>query len=203
MKCVKLISQLKEDKATRDLKTAGEFWQILAEDSSTEHLVHEICVQVWETGECEEERLSNPLKLLSKKGYLKILDNWRGIRLIESFKDFECHHSNTIQEQILEPEDLEELNGLMRQRGCCDGIFTLKMALQIQHEHRLSAWAGFIDLIKPFDSIPSEGLFLVLKKFGMPPKMLMLILRFHSDLVVKVKIGDEDVCLSPVLVWRK
>ena len=104
--------------------------------------------------------------------------------------------ANRIQEQILEPEGLEEQNGFMRQRGCCDGIFTVKMALQKRHEHGLSTWGVFIDLVKAFDSVPREGLFTVLKKFGIPPKMLRLIIRFHSDLIVKVKIGDEDVCFD-------
>ena len=84
----------------------------------------------------------------------------------------------------------------MRQRGCCDGIFTVKMALQKRHEHGLSTWAVFIDLVKAFDSVPREGLFSVLEKFGIPPKMLRLIIRFHSDLIVKVNIGDKDVCFD-------
>ena len=88
--------------------------------------------------------------------------------------------ANRIQEQILEPEGLEEQNDFMRQRGCCDGIFTLKMALQKRHKHRLSTSAGFIKLTKAFDSVPREGLFLVPKMFGISPKMLKLIIRFHS-----------------------
>ena len=70
------------------------------------------------------------------------------------------------------------------------------MALQKRHEHGLSTWAVFIDLVKAFDSVPREGLFSVLEKFGIPPKMLRLIIRFHSDLIVKVNIGDKDVCFD-------
>ena len=91
---------------------------------------------------------------------------------------------------------LEEQNGFMRQRGCCDGIFSVKMALQKRHEHGLSTWAVFIDLVKAFDSVPRNGLFAVLQKFGIPPKMLRLIIRFHSDLIVKVNVGDDDVCFD-------
>ena len=72
--------------------------------------------------------------------------------------------ANRIQEQILEPEILEEQKGFMRQRGCCDG--TVKMALQKRDEHGLSTWGVFIDLVKAFDSVSREGLFIVLKKFG-------------------------------------
>ena len=62
--------------------------------------------------------------------------------------------ANLIQGKILEPEELEEQNGFMRQQGCCDSIFTLKMALQKRHEHGLSTWSVFIDLVKAFESVP-------------------------------------------------
>ena len=104
--------------------------------------------------------------------------------------------ANRVQEQILEPEGLQEQNGFMRQRGWCDRIFTVKMALQKRHVHGLSTWGVFIDLVKAFDSVSREGRFIVLKKFGIPPKMLRLIIRVHSDLFVKVNIGDEDVCFD-------
>ena len=102
---------------------------------------------MWETGECEEEWLSNRLKLVPKKGDLKILDNWRGIMLIESpSKLLSAVMANRIQEQILELEGPEEQNGFMRQRGGCDGIFTVKMALQKRHEHGLSTW-GYLSIL--------------------------------------------------------
>ena len=49
-------------------------------------------------------------------------------------------------------------------------IFAVKLALQKLHEHNLGTWAVFIDLIKAFDSVPRDGLYAVLEKFGVPPK---------------------------------
>ena len=77
----------------------------------------------------------------------------------------------------------------MSHRGCCDRIFTVKLALQKRHEHGLGTWAVFIDLVKAFDSVPRDGLSVVLDKFGIPPKMIRLIMKFRSDLVVKVLVG--------------
>ena len=70
------------------------------------------------------------------------------------------------------------------------------MALKKRYEHGLSTWGGFIYLVKAFDSVSREGLFTVLEKFGIPPKMLRLIIRFHSDHIVKVNISDNDVCFD-------
>jgi hypothetical protein len=156
----------RKDKAAGDSKIPVESWQILAEDESTESLFYDICRQVWETGDCEEEWLSNQLKLVPKKGDMKILDNWRGIMLIESPSQIlSAIMANRIQEQVLEPEGLKEQNGSMRQRGCCDRIFTVKLAPQKRHEHGLSTWGVFIDLVEAFDNVPRKGLFTVLEKF--------------------------------------
>ena len=134
-----------------------------------------------------------------RSGYLKLLDNWRGIMLIESpAKVISSVIANRLSANILEHEGLEEQNGFMRNRGCCDGIFSLKLALQKRHEHGLGTWAAFIDQVKAFDSVPREGLYEVLKKFGIPPKLIRLIVRLHSDLIVKVQVGLADVKIDSI-----
>ena len=53
-----------------------------------------------------------------------------------------------------------------------------------------------MDLVKAFDSVPREALFNVLQKFGIPPKMCRIITSLHSDLVVKIQAGDEDIVID-------
>ena len=101
--------------------------------------------------------------------------------------------SSRIKENILIEEGLEEQNGFMPRRGCRDGIFSLKLALQKRREHGLDTWAVFVDLIKAFDSVPRESLYRVLDKFGVPPRMKRIIINLHSDLIVKIQAGDSDV----------
>ena len=173
-----------------------EFWQVLSDDQSTEVLFYEIVLQAWDEGVCPNEWLTNRLKNLPKKGDLRNLDNWRGIMLIESPVKIITSIIASRISVILETEGLEEQNGFMRERGCCDGIFSVKFALQKRHEHGLGTWAAFIDLVKAFDSVPRDGLCTALGKFGIPPKMTRLIMRFHSDLIVKIKMGDTDVAFD-------
>jgi hypothetical protein len=86
--------------------------------------------------------------------------------------------ANRISVFVQESEGLEEKNGFMRHRGCCDGIFAVKMVLQKRHEHSRCTWAVFIDLVKAFDGVPCNGMLLALEKFGIPPKMKRLIMNF-------------------------
>ena len=76
--------------------------------------------------------------------------------------------ASRISVHVLETEGLEEQNGFMRQKGCCDGIFS-KLALQKRHEHGLGTWEVFIDLVKAFNSVPRDRLYSVLGKHGIPP----------------------------------
>ena len=66
-----------------------------------------------------------------------------------------------IKKFILVEEGLEEQNGFMPNRGCRDGIFFLKLALQKRREHGLGTWAVFVDLVKAFDSVPREAMYSV------------------------------------------
>jgi hypothetical protein len=40
-----------------------------------------------------------------------------------------------------------------------------------------------MDLVKAFDSVPRDSLYIVLGNLGIPPKMTRIIMRFHSDLI--------------------
>ena len=54
-------------------------------------------------------------------------------------------------------------------------MFTVKMALKKRSEHGLESWVMFLDLVKAFDRVPRNLLWDVLKKFGVPPKLIKLI----------------------------
>ena len=78
----------------------------------------------------------------------------------------------------------------MRQRGDCDGIFTVKMAIQKRQEYGLSTF-GVVH--PPYQSLlqcPSRLTALGTQKFGFPPQIPWLIINFCSDLLVEVKGED-------------
>jgi hypothetical protein len=93
---------------------------------------------------------------------------------------------------LLDKIGLEEQNGFTRKRGTADGIFSTYMALLKRKEHGLSTYVLFLDLVKAFDTVPREALFMVLQKFGLPGHFVNIIIRLHKDAKLNVKIGELE-----------
>ena len=66
-----------------------------------------------------------------------------------------------------------------------DAVFTVKTALKKRREHGLETWVLFLDLVKAFDRVPREMLWLILKKFGVPEKLIFLLKALHENVLVK------------------
>ena len=118
--------------------------------------------------------------------------------------------------QLIEEElDRESQCGFRPGRGWTDAVFTVKMALKKRREHGLESWVMFLDIVKAFDGVPRNLLCDVLKKFGVPPKLIKLLKSLHERVKVKfsidciihtiesiigVKQGDIWCCLSSMLL---
>ena len=53
----------------------------------------------------------------------------------------------------------------------------------------------FVDLVKGFDSVPRDVLFIMLAKFGVPPYLIHVIKRLNAGLEVKFGLGGEPVAV--------
>jgi len=91
---------------------------------------------------------------------------------------------------------MEEQCGFLPGRGCPDAFFSLKMALKKRKEHNLDSWVLFIDLIKAFDTVPHAALWAVLRRRGIPPRLLSRIRALHTDVKVTLPVGDASTCFG-------
>ena len=187
------VESANKEKASGDNDIPVEYWQALLSNVETFNILYDCVVEFWQSGECPKDWLVGRLKLLPKKGDLQDLNNWRGIMLLDTMaKVVSSIISKRLQRVLLEV-GIEEQNGFMPRRGCVDGIFSLKVALQKRREHGLDSWLLFIDLIKALDTVPREMLFAVLEKFGIPPHLCGLIINLHMGCIVKINVGESDV----------
>ena len=179
------------EKAAGESGFPAEYYQALLdpEDFGLDLWVE--CVrEAWETGECPPEWVVRRLKLLYKgKGERADLKNWRGIMLLEPAAKIVCAIISTRLGPLV---DLEEQCGFRPGRGTTDGLFTLKLALQKCKEQQLDTHALFVDLKKAFDSLPRDGIYTALARFGVPEHLIKLVRAFHTGVEVKIATGNPD-----------
>ena len=82
----------------------------------------------------------------------------------------------------------------MSSSGFCPHRPTLDMLFVIQRLHELArkkgtaVFACLVDLTKAYDSVGRELLWGVLRRFGVPPKMLAVIRNFHDGMRARVRM---------------
>jgi hypothetical protein len=136
------------------------------------------------------------VKLLPKKGDLSAPKNWRSICLVEVGSKIVSSIMSARVQVVQEAEGLEAQSGFRWRRGTTDGLFALNQALRKRKEHGLETYVLFLDLIKAFDTVPRDCLWAILRKFGIPDHLINLLMRLHTEAVMKFKVGDTDAAVE-------
>ena len=142
----------------------------------------------WVTEEVPEEWNTGLLKILPKKGDLKLPGNHRGIMMLEACYKVVAIITHSRLTATLESLDHEPQCGFRSGRSTSDAVFTIKAALKKRKEHELESWILFIDLVKAFDKVPRELLWKILLKYGVPPKIVRLLIKLHADFKVQFDV---------------
>ena len=184
-----ILSAIKRLKnAPGDSGICPQIWKALAKSEETFNILRTIIHHFWESELPPSEWDVGLLKILPKKGDLSLASNYRGIMMLETaYKIISAiMHSRLLP--IEESIDPESQCGFRPQRGCTDALYTVKMAMKKRREHGLESWILFIDLVKAFDRVPRELLWNILRKFGVPEKLVCLLEALHHNVEVKFSV---------------
>ena len=116
--------------------------------------------------------------------------------LLESLYKIIAVLIHTRPQPLIEGLDRESQCGFRKDRGCVDAVFSVKLAIKKRREHNLETWILFLDLVKVFDRVPRELLWMVLEKFGAPAKLVSLLKSLHSGFQVKFVIDEVSHTLT-------
>ena len=72
----------------------------------------------------------------------------------------------------------------------------LKIAVQLRKEHGLESFVFIIDLVKAFDTINHQLMFLVLKRYGYPPRMIKIIKNMYMRFSLCFRKGKEKAMIE-------
>ena len=139
------------------------------------------------------------LKIFPKKGDLSHPGNYRGIMLLEvAYKIIaKIVHSRLVP--IAEKVDHESQRRFSPARGCTDVVFAVKLAMKKRREHCNETWAIFPDLVKTFSRVPHDLLWIILKMFGFPPKIITILKSLHKNVNIKFIVGTVTHILSNII----
>ena len=93
-------------------------------------------------------------------------------------------------EQYLSREISVEQAGFVKNRGCRDQIFNLRMIIEKAKEHGLPLYLCFIDYTKCFDSINHDHLWRTMIELGFPLHLIQLFNSLYSDQQATVRTNN-------------
>ena len=193
------IRNLKEN-APGESGIPAKVWKTLMYSNRTFDILRNIVIDFWTTELTPKQWEKGLLKILPKKGDLRLPGNYRGIMLLEtSYKIVAIILNNRLKTFEEDLENHENQCGFRTGRGCIDAIFTVKMAIKKRSEHGLESWVMFLDLIKAFDRVPRELLWKVLRKIGVPEKLVKILESLHSHFEINFSIDDVTQNLENVI----
>ncbi|CAB1111482.1 unnamed protein product [Ectocarpus sp. CCAP 1310/34] len=84
----------------------------------------------------------------------------------------------------------EEQSGFRPHRSTLDMLFAIQRLHELARKKSTAVFACFVDLTKAYDSVDRDLLWDVLRRFGVPPKMLAVIRHFHEGMRARVRTDD-------------
>jgi hypothetical protein len=73
------------------------------------------------------------------------------------------------------------------------------MAIRKRKEHGQETWVMLLDLVKAFDKVPRSLLWDVLRKFGVPEKLVRLLIALHDTVNVEFEVEEVKVVLQSII----
>ena len=133
-----------------------------------------------------EEWKKGLLIKLPKKGDLSHCRNWRGIMLLSMASKVFCRVILERLKTALDKKLRDEQAGFRAGRSCTDQIATLRIIVEQSIEWQSSLYINFIDFEKAFDSVSREVLWLLLRHYGIPVKIVTIIRALYEGFSAQV-----------------
>ena len=74
----------------------------------------------------------------------------------------------------------KEQAGYRKGRGTTEQVFILRNIIEQVNEWQATLYLGFVDFEKAFDSIHRESLWKIMKKYGIPEKIVRMVKLFYD-----------------------
>jgi hypothetical protein len=150
-----------------------------------------IC-HVWETSVVPQDWKDAMVCTLFKKGDKTICGNYRGISLLSTAGKIMTRIIVNRTVMALESMLPEAQCGFRRNRSTVDMMYSARQIQEKCIEQNRPLYWCFVDLTKAYDTVHRGGLWIVLRKLGMPQKILGIIRGFHEGMNATLLLSGNE-----------
>jgi hypothetical protein len=75
--------------------------------------------------------------------------------------------------------------------GCQQAVHILRPVMSVRRAHGIDTYVLYVDLVKAYDTVHHALLFGILKKYGIPQKLVEVVDIMYTDCKVHVQLGNE------------
>ncbi|XP_058127717.1 uncharacterized protein LOC131291223 [Anopheles ziemanni] len=184
---VQVMRKLKSNRAAGDDQLSGELFQHGGE--SLARVLHLVIGKVWEMEELPQDWMTGVVVPVFKKGDRLDCENYRGITIPNAaykiFSQLLLHRLLPLAENFVG----EYQAGFMDGRSTTDQLFTLRQILQKCREYNCRTHHVFIDFKAAYDSIDRQQLWMLMKEFQFPNKLIRLCRATMGNVMCSVRVG--------------
>ncbi|RUS79972.1 hypothetical protein EGW08_012273 [Elysia chlorotica] len=203
------IKSLKSGKAPGQDNLNVELFKV--DPAMAAEIIKPLFTSIWGKKELPKDWTEGIIVKIPKKGARNDCNNWRGITLLSIRSKI---LSKIIIQMISEAVDQQLRNeqaGFRKGRGGCDQIFTLRNIIEQCTEWQRQLYINFVDFEKAFDSIHRDSLWRILRAYGIPEKIVLIIKSFYSNFRCRVgnsstsfevKTGVRQGCVMSALLFN-
>ncbi|KAL9954136.1 hypothetical protein ACROYT_G041634 [Oculina patagonica] len=181
------IKKLRYGKAPGEDEVCAEMLKASGEE--TARFLCLILQNAWDTEQIPEGWKTGLIIPLPKKGDLS--GNWRGVTLLSITSKLFCRILLNMIPATVEENIRNEQAGSRKGWSCIDHIFALRQILEQSIEWNSNLYVLFIDFEKAFDSLNCESLWIILRSYGFPRKIVNIIRMLYEDFQCKVVCGQH------------
>ena len=143
-----------------------------ADPEITVEMLYPLVEKIWKEEKIPEEWDEGLIIKIPKKGDQVNCNNWRGVTLLSTPSKIPTRIIlNRIQDTV-EHHLGKEQSGFCKHQSCVDLINILRIILEQSVEWQAILYVTFIDFDKAFDFVKREVMWLTLKEYSIPRKLL-------------------------------
>jgi hypothetical protein len=162
-----------------------------AMDNTSHRTFHHHVCNFFEGGVDHEGWHKSQCVPVPKQGNLSNPNKWRGIMLMDICSKVFLSVMTTPAFTLIDKHGTCFQFGGTPKIGCRDRLFTLKALLNARHNHHLTSYIGFVDLVKAYDTANHKLLIDILRRYGAPPKFTIAIKTIYCNNTCVLNIKNE------------